>query len=74
MDQIAKRAGANKRMLYHYFGNKEALYLAVLERVYAARRGSEQTLDFAHLDPEDAIRMLVEFNFTYCAAHPDSSA
>lgn len=71
VDQIAKRAGANKRMLYHYFGNKEALYLAVLERVYAARRGSEQTLDFAHLDPEDAIRMLVEFNFSYCAAHPE---
>ena len=31
IDSIAARAGANKRMIYHYFGDKEALYLAVLE-------------------------------------------
>ena len=31
VDRIAARAGANKRMLYYYFGNKEELFLAVLE-------------------------------------------
>ena len=31
VDSIALRAGTNKRMLYHYFGDKEALYLVVLE-------------------------------------------
>jgi TetR/AcrR family transcriptional regulator len=30
VDAIARRAGVNKRMLYHYFGNKEALYRAVM--------------------------------------------
>jgi AcrR family transcriptional regulator len=25
VDRIAERAAANKRLLYHYFGNKEAL-------------------------------------------------
>ena len=35
VDRIAARAGANKRMLYYYFGNKEALFLAVLEARYA---------------------------------------
>mgnify|MGYP006200449771 CR=1 FL=1 len=30
VDSIAERAKANKRLLYHYYGNKEALYLAVL--------------------------------------------
>ena len=30
VDRIAERAGANKRMLYHYVGNKEALYACVL--------------------------------------------
>ena len=34
VDEIARRAHANKRMIYHYFGNKEGLYLAALERVY----------------------------------------
>ena len=30
VDDIADRAKVNKRLLYHYFGNKEALYSAVL--------------------------------------------
>jgi TetR/AcrR family transcriptional regulator len=30
VDQIAARAGANKRMIYHYFGSKDGLYLAAL--------------------------------------------
>ncbi len=35
VDRIAERAGANKSMLYYYFGNKEGLFLAVLESRYA---------------------------------------
>ncbi len=31
--RIAKRAGANQRMVYHYFGNKEGLYEAVFLRL-----------------------------------------
>ena len=34
VDEIAETAGVNKRMIYHYFGNKEGLYLAVLQSVY----------------------------------------
>jgi TetR/AcrR family transcriptional regulator len=71
VNAIARRAGANKRMIYHYFGNKEGLYLAALERVYEGLRGSERTLDLAHLDPELAITRLVEFNFDYSRRHPE---
>lgn len=35
VDEISKRAGVNKRMMYIYFGNKEDLYITVLERVYS---------------------------------------
>ena len=35
VDEIAARARINKRMLYHYFGNKEGLYISVLKNVYA---------------------------------------
>src|SRR5688500_2547462 len=38
VDEIAARAGANKRMLYAHFGNKEDLWLTVLERAYEAKR------------------------------------
>jgi TetR/AcrR family transcriptional regulator len=71
VNTIARRAGANKRMIYHYFGNKDGLYLAALERVYEGLRGSERTLDLAHLDPELAIKRLVEFNFDYSRRHPE---
>ena len=32
IDRIAERAGANKRLLYRYFGDKDDLFAAVLER------------------------------------------
>jgi TetR/AcrR family transcriptional regulator len=38
VDTIARRASINKRMLYHYFGDKEALFREVLRRKMAERR------------------------------------
>src|SRR5262245_46555921 len=70
VDVIADRAGANKRMLYYYFGSKEGLYLAVLERTYMATRQAERELNLTDLRPLDAIRRLVEFKFDYCQSHP----
>jgi TetR/AcrR family transcriptional regulator len=71
VDAIARRARANKRMIYHYFGSKAGLYLAALERVYEELRGTERTLDLAHLAPAAAIRRLIEFTFDYSHTHPE---
>jgi TetR/AcrR family transcriptional regulator len=71
VDAIARRARANKRMIYHYFGSKTGLYLAALERAYEDLRGTERTLDLARLPPAAAIRRLVEFTFDYSHAHPE---
>jgi TetR/AcrR family transcriptional regulator len=71
VDEIARRSRANKRMIYHYFGSKQGLYLAVLERVYENLRGSERTLDLAGMAPDVAIKRLIEFNFDYCRHHPE---
>ncbi|MBW8865199.1 MAG: TetR/AcrR family transcriptional regulator [Verrucomicrobia bacterium] len=38
VDAIARRAGTNKRMLYHYFGDKEGLFRAVLRWKILERR------------------------------------
>jgi AcrR family transcriptional regulator len=70
IDQIAARSGANKRMLYHYFGNKEGLFFAVLERAYEDIRHSEGSLHFESLDPRAAMRKLIEFSFDYCIDNP----
>jgi TetR/AcrR family transcriptional regulator len=70
VDVIAEEASANKRMLYYYFGSKEALYMAVLERAYGAMRERERELNFTNLEPLEAIRTLVEFKFDYYVANP----
>jgi TetR/AcrR family transcriptional regulator len=38
MDEIARRAGTNKRMLYHYFKNKKGLFRAVLRQKISERQ------------------------------------
>jgi TetR/AcrR family transcriptional regulator len=71
IDSIAKRAKINKRMLYHYFGSKDGLYLAVLEGRYAAIRSAEQKLDLTHRAPVEAMRELVLFTWNYFLEHPE---
>lgn len=71
VDQIAARAKTNKRMLYYYFGGKEDLFLAVLERAYEHIRGEEQELRLTDLPPVDGVTRLVEFTWNYYLAHPE---
>ena len=51
VDRIAEIAGANKRMLYYYFGNKDELFRAVLEATYEHIRESEKALHLDEVDP-----------------------
>src|SRR4051794_38437536 len=71
VDAIAARTRTAKHMIYYYFGNKEGLYLAVLERSYAQMRAAERELELDQLPPPEAIRRMVEFVFDYQEAHPD---
>ena len=71
IDAIAAHAKINKRMLYHYYGGKEALYVAVLEETYSAIRRAEAKLDLAHREPEEGLRDLVQFTFRYFLDHPE---
>jgi len=70
VDVIAEESGVNKQMIYYYYGSKEDLYLAVLERAYTAMRQSERELNLADLNPIEAITKLVEFKFDYYAKNP----
>jgi AcrR family transcriptional regulator len=71
VDAIAAQAGINKRMLYHYFGNKDDLYLAVLEEAYAAIRAAEGELVLGKGSPANAMRKLVLFTWRYYREHPE---
>ena len=71
VDAIAARTQTVKRMIYYYFGSKEDLFLAVLERAYSDIRTAEAGLDLDRLTPVEAITRMVEFTFDYHDAHPD---
>ena len=55
VDDIAENASANKRMIYHYFGNKEALFLKTLEDAYLDIRLAEQKLELDEMPAKDAL-------------------
>lgn len=69
VDAIAGRAKANKRLLYHYFGNKEALYKAVLLDAYHEIRRGERELKISQYDPEEAVDRIIRFTFRHFLAN-----
>jgi AcrR family transcriptional regulator len=71
VDQIAAATRTSKRMIYYYFGDKERLYIAVLEDVYRGIRELENTLELDGHGPTQALTALVAFTFDYQNANPD---
>ena len=71
IERITKKSRSNPRMIYHYFGNKEGLYLAVLESVYGEIRKQEQKLDLSEKDPITGMRHLILFTFDFFATRSD---
>ncbi|HEY4298675.1 MAG TPA: TetR family transcriptional regulator [Paraburkholderia sp.] len=69
VDAIAERTQAAKRMIYYYFGSKEGLYKAVLEKVYGDIRELEKQLHVEEMAPLDGLTRLVEFTFDYHDRH-----
>ncbi len=70
IEAIAEPTGLNKKMIYHYFGSKEGLYIAVLEEAYVGIREMEESLGLDQLTPLDAIQKLVEATWDYYVANP----
>lgn len=71
VDEIAARTRTTKRMLYYYFGSKQGLYLAVLERAYLGIRSLESHLEVDDLAPTAAIRAVCDLTFDHHEANPE---
>ena len=71
IDEIAALTRASKRMIYYYYGSKEALYLTVLEAVYSKLRAAEAQLKLEDLPPVEALRKLMLFSIDFKLANPD---
>lgn len=61
VDAIARRAGSNKRMLYHYFGDKAGLFQAALHEKIARRAAIADTY------PDDPTEHIPAWFLATCA-------
>ena len=71
IDEIAAATRTSKRMIYYYFGNKDGLYVAVLEAAYGRMRQIEAALHLKDLTPEMALQNLVEFTYDHHQSNED---
>ncbi len=71
IDEIAEKTNSSKRMIYYYFGGKDELYRAVLEKAYAGIREREAEADFDGFSADAAMRAHIETTFDYHTTHPE---
>ena len=69
-ERIAAAAKCNIRLLYHHFGNKQALYLTVIEAAYADLRAKEAAVALDTTDPLGSVEALLRFTFDYFGKNP----
>lgn len=65
INRIVQKARSNPRMIYHYFGSKSELYLAVLEEALGGLRRRELQIDIEHLEPREGLLQLFDFMSNY---------
>ena len=71
VDEVVEAAGVNKRMVYHYFGNKERLYQAVLAEAYSGLETIEiHTAEKSH-DLDALTGEIVRRYFGFLRDHPE---
>ena len=70
LERIVKAAGCNIRMVYHYYGGKEGLYLAVLEAASEQVRREEALLDIDLERPLVGMLELMRFSYEFFERNP----
>ena len=71
VEQISKAAKSYDRMIYYYFGSKEALFIAVIEDTYRRFNEAEQGLALDTGQPLQALEAMIRFVWTYYQKNPE---
>ena len=71
IDEICDTAKLNKRLAYHYFGNKEGLYKEALRTIYNQFFDLEVELGSMLLPAEELLQVLVTNYYAFIHANPN---
>lgn len=71
VDDIMRVAKVSKNLIYHYFGSKERLFIAVLESAYEGMHAYQTTWPLDVASPIDGVRKLVQSTFKYWRDSPE---
>jgi AcrR family transcriptional regulator len=71
VEAICKASRANPRMIYHYFSDKDGLYVTVLEQVLTELRNAELKLVVDHVPPMQGMMELFAFIHDHFGRHPE---
>jgi TetR/AcrR family transcriptional regulator, upper aerobic nicotinate degradation pathway regulator len=71
VEKISKAAKSVDRMIYYYFGNKEGLFVAVLEEIYRRFNEAEAALDLDPAKPVESLEQVIHFVVQYYRDHPE---
>lgn len=71
VDRIAEKSNLSKGLIYHYFGSKSGLFLAILEDIYKELRERNAGLILEDFEPEEGICQLIDHTFKYFSNNPE---
>ena len=71
VEKISKAAKSYDRMIYYYFGNKEGLFVSVIEEIYRRFNDAEAELDLDLAHPSKALASVIRFVVRYYRDHPE---
>lgn len=72
VNAVVKEARCNINLVYHYFGNKEQLFIAVMEHLYGDIRAHHKDMELRGTGPEEAMRGLISSTFRMFIERPEA--
>jgi AcrR family transcriptional regulator len=70
VDQIARRAGVNKQLLFYYYHSKRGLFQAVLAQAAGELEGALAVLILPEGGPLERLRVVLQAQFEFLIRHP----
>ena len=70
VDQIARRAGVNKQLLFYYYHSKRGLFQAVLAQAAGELEGALAVLILPEGGPLERLRLVLQAQFEFLIRHP----